>query len=135
MRHLSVLTMYEKGAAKRAKHAWTSSTTSIGALSYIAVRYFQRSRQQQFHAVECGNTRTKQFILLPPSAFLCIIPQSSFQQSSSGHLVELHPGPFWDIFQALMTEEEAILAAVKVLLKPSRKNRVEANANVEDEGD
>jgi hypothetical protein len=84
--------------------------------------------------MECVNTHTKRFVLLPPSAFLCIIPQSSFRRSSSGHFVKLRPRPFWDIFQVLMTEEEAILAAVKALLKPSRKNR-EANANVEDEGD
>jgi hypothetical protein len=129
--HLLVLTLYEKGAAKRAKHAWTLSTTSIGALSYIAVRCFQYSRQQQFRAVECVNTHTKRFILLSPFAFLCIIPQNSFRRSSSGRFIELRPGPFWDTFHALMAEKEAILTAVRVLLKPSRQNRMETNTGDE----
>ncbi|KAN0127724.1 hypothetical protein V8E53_014444 [Lactarius tabidus] len=33
---VEVLTMYEKSGAKGAKHSWISSTTSIGAISYLA---------------------------------------------------------------------------------------------------
>jgi hypothetical protein len=83
------------------------------------------------HAVECVNTHTKQFILLSPFAFLCIIPQNSFRRSSSGRLIELCPGPFWDTFHALMAEKEAILTAVRVLLKPSCQNQVETNTGDE----
>jgi hypothetical protein len=82
--------------------------------------------------MECVNTRTKQFVLLPPSAFLCIIPQNSFCRSSSGRLIKLRPGPFWDTFQGLITEKEAVLAAVRVLLKPPHKNQVEMNTGADD---
>ena len=44
----SVLTMYEKSSTKAVKHSWTSSTTSIGALSYLVVWCYQHTQQQQF---------------------------------------------------------------------------------------
>ncbi|KAH9015618.1 hypothetical protein EDB84DRAFT_1443385 [Lactarius hengduanensis] len=35
---VEVLTMYKKSGAKITKHSWMSSTTSIGALSYLVIR-------------------------------------------------------------------------------------------------
>jgi hypothetical protein len=47
--------------------------------------------------------------------------------------VELQSGPFCDIFHALLSEDQAVLAAVRSLLRPSRRNRVAADVEeVED---
>ena len=128
----SVLTMYEKSGAKGAKHSWTSSTTSIGAMSYLAVRCYQHTRQRQFRALECVVTRTTQFTHLPSLAFLCIVPQGMIRRSASTHFLELLPGPFESILQGLNTDKQDVVLAVKGLLRPSRggRNRViEGNTN------
>ena len=128
----SVLTMYEKSGAKGAKHSWTSSTTSIGAMSYLAVRCYQHTRQRQFRALECVVTRTTQFTHLPSLAFLCIVPQGMIRRSASTHFLELLPGPFESILQGLNTDKQDVVLAVKGFLRPSRggRNRViEGNTN------
>ena len=125
--------MYEKSNGKGARHAWTSSTMSIGALSYIAVQCYQHARQRQFRPMECAATRTTHFSHLPSLAFLCLVPQSSVRHSSSGRFVELQLGLFCDIFHTLQSEKDAVLAAVRGLLRPSRKNQPETNVYIEDE--
>jgi hypothetical protein len=123
----SVLTMYEKSTGKGAKHAWTSSSSSIGALSYLIVQCYQHTRNRQFRPMECVATRTTRFKHLPSAAFLCIIPQNSVRRSSSGRFMELQPGPFCDIFNTVLSEKVAVLAAVRSLLRPSRKHRLDTD--------
>ncbi|KAI9434879.1 hypothetical protein H4582DRAFT_2130928 [Lactarius indigo] len=121
---VEVLTMYEKSGAKNAKHSWTSSTTSIGALSYLAVRCYQHIRQRQFRTMECMATRTMRFAHLSSLAFLCIVPPSMVRRSTASHFLELLPGPFENIFQGLNSDSQAVLTAVRGLLRPSRRNRM-----------
>ncbi|KAH9007669.1 hypothetical protein EDB84DRAFT_1281451, partial [Lactarius hengduanensis] len=123
-----VLTMYEKSGAKNAKHLWTSSTTSIGALSYLVVQCYQHIRQRQFRTVECMATRTMRFAHLPSLAFLCMVPPSMVRRSTASNFLELLPGLFENIFQDLSSDRQAVLMAVRGLLRPSRRNRVEGNA-------
>ena len=118
----SVLTMYEKSAGKGTRHAWTSKSTSIGALSYVAVRCYQHARKRVFLPMECVATRTTHFSHLSSLAFLCVIPGSSVQRSSSNLFVELQPGIFCDLFNTLLSENDAVLAAAKGLLTRSRKH-------------
>ena len=128
----SVLTMYEKSGAKGAKHSWTSSTTSIGAMSYLAVWCYQHTRQRQFRALECVVTRTTQFTHLPSLAFLCIIPQGMIRRSASTRFLELLPGPFKLILQGLNTDKQGVVLVVKGLLQLSHGGRnrvVEVNMN------
>jgi len=124
--------MYEKNGGKRARHAWTDSAKSIGALSYIAVQCFEQipSRQRRFLAMECAATHTTLFALLPSSMFLCVVPQGSFHWPSPNHPIELNQGPFDDIFQALLMEKDVVSKAVQGLLKPqSHKSYPETDAN------
>lgn len=79
--------------------------------------------------MECVLTRTTQFTHLPSFAFLCIVPQGMIRQirpSSSNHFLELLPGPFEDILQGLNTDKQAVIVAVKKLLRPSRGNQANA---------
>jgi hypothetical protein len=125
----SVITMYEKSAGKAARHAWTSKSTSIGAISYIAVQCYEHTRQRRFRPMECAATRTARFHHLPAFAFLCLVPQSSVRHTSSGSsdFIELQPGAFCDIFHLLLSERYAVLSAASGLLVPTRKNRLEIN--------
>ncbi|KAN0130677.1 hypothetical protein V8E53_011570 [Lactarius tabidus] len=132
---VKVLTMYEKSGGKGAKHSWISSTTSIGAISYLAVRCYQHTRQRQFRALECVVTRTTQFSHLPSFAFLCIVPQGMICRLTSNHFLELLPGPFEDILHGLNANKQAVFGAVKELLRPSRKSRVRAANMIDDEDD
>ena len=84
--------------------------------------------------MECVVTRTTRFSHLPSLTFLCIIPQSSIRRSSSGRFLELQSDPFYDIFQTLLSEKEAVFAAVRGLLRPSRRQQPETNVYIEEEG-
>ena len=75
--------------------------------------------------MECMVTRTTLFTHLPSFAFLCIVPQGMIRRRSN-HFLELLSGPFETILQDLNADKQAVLAAVKGLLRPSRRNRVDA---------
>jgi len=102
----SVITFYKKGSGKGARHAWTSKAMVISALSYIAVQCYEHIQSRQspycFHPMECVATRTRRFHLLPSLAFLCVVPPSSLEAVPSGDILKLQPGPFSDVFQALL---------------------------------
>ena len=131
----SVITMYEKSGGKGARHSWTSLTTSIGALSYLAVQCYQNTWQSQFWAMECVVTRTTRFTLLSSLAFLCIVPQGMVHRSTSNHFIELHPGSFEDIFKRVYSEKNVVLVAVRGLLKPPRANKHLVANMIEDADD
>ena len=57
--------------------------------------------------------------------FLCVVPPSSLEHVPSGDIIKIRPGPFVDIFHALLSEQEAVLASVRVLLGPTSKGRLE----------
>jgi hypothetical protein len=84
--------------------------------------------------MECVVMQTTQFSHLASSAFLCIVPQGMICRSTSSHFLELLPGPFEAILEGLNANKQAVIAAVKALLQPSRKSRVHA-ANVIDDDD
>jgi hypothetical protein len=71
-------------------------------------------------------TRTTQFTHLPSFAFLCIVPQGMIRRSASNHFLKVLPGPFETILQGLNTDKQAIIVAVKKLLRPSRRNQANA---------
>lgn len=48
------------------------------------------------------------------------------RRSTSSHFLELLSGPFETILQDLNANKQAVVAAVKGLLRPSRRNRVDA---------
>jgi hypothetical protein len=85
--------------------------------------------------MECTVTRTTQFTHLPSFAFLCIVPQGMIRRSASSHFLELLSGPFESILQGLNNDKQAVVAAVKGLLRPSRRNRVPEVNGIGDEDD
>ena len=131
-----MLTMYEKSGGKGARHAWTSKATSIGALSYIAVQCYEHIQSRQspyrFRPMECIATRTRRFDLLPSLVFLCLVPPKYLERVPSSDIIKIRPGPFSDIFHALLSEQGAVLSSVRVLLAPRRRLAPDAEAEAED---
>jgi len=66
--------------------------------------------------MECVATRTQRFLLLPSLAFLCVVPPNSIEDMPSGDILKLQPGVFSDVVHALLSEQDSVLASVKVLL-------------------
>ena len=66
--------------------------------------------------MECVATRTRRFSLLPAPAFLCLVPLSAIEHVPSSDIIKIRPGVFSDIFNALLSEQVAVLASAKVLL-------------------
>ena len=89
----------------------------------LAVHCYQHTQQCQFQAMECTVTWTMCFTHLPSLTFLCIVPHGIVCQSSASHFLELLPGPFEHLLQGLNLEKDLVLAAVKGLLRPSRRNK------------
>jgi len=128
--------MYKKSAGKGARHAWTSKSTSIGALSYIAVQCYEHIQSRQsyrFRPMECVATRTQRFNLLPSLAFLCLIPQTSIKRAPSSDVIKIRPGPFSDIFCALLSEQANVLASARALLVPPRTRQLASDAIIEED--
>jgi hypothetical protein len=73
--------------------------------------------------MECPATRTTRFSHLHPFAFLCIVPKTVIRFPPSGLFIELNEGPFHTLFKTLQAQKGVVLAAVKSLLSPSRRNR------------
>jgi hypothetical protein len=48
------------------------------------------------------------------------------RQSASNHFLEVLSGPFETILQGLNTDKQAVIVAVKKLLRPSRGNQANA---------
>lgn len=123
----SVLTMYEKGAGKGARHAWTPQATSIGGLSYISVQCYEHIPSWQppyrFRLMECVATRTRQFHLLPSLAFLCMVPPDSLERVPFSDIIKIRPGPYSDIFHTLLSEQGVVLSSVGDLLAPPGRRR------------
>ncbi|KAI0258328.1 hypothetical protein BC834DRAFT_847449 [Gloeopeniophorella convolvens] len=99
-------------------HAWKESAKSIVSLSYLVVRCYQHARNRQFRLMKCPRTRTTQYSHLQSPAFLCTVPRSAVHQLSEGNLLEISAGNFADIFQSLLSEKLAVIAAVTTLLRP-----------------
>ncbi|KDQ60091.1 hypothetical protein JAAARDRAFT_45943 [Jaapia argillacea MUCL 33604] len=122
-----VLTMYEKGGGKNGKHAWVSSSSTIGAISYLAVQLWHQSHAspRQFRGVH-GNLSAAgliRFAHLPPGSFLSIIPDpsASVNVKDGGRILDLTAACYATLFSKLLEEKAALVTAVKKLNNPRRK--------------
>ena len=64
-----------------------------------------------------------------------MVPLSSLEHVPSSDTIKIRPGPFGEIFRALLSEHEGVIASAKVLLgSTSRRRRGFDAATEEDEG-
>ncbi|TFY79252.1 hypothetical protein EWM64_g4765 [Hericium alpestre] len=119
-----VLTMYEKGDGKAAKHSWISTSSSIAAISYLPVQVWQHGHQRQFRAMhgKCLPLRIPRFAHLLAAAFLCLVPTKSIRTlPGASNNMELLAGAFEDIYIKLSADKPQLVLAVRDLLRPSRR--------------
>lgn len=74
-RHLTILTaiaLYSKSGGKNGKHCAVTDSTNISAISYVALQVYEYAHGAHFRPFTDATAlfQTKQFILLPSTAFL-----------------------------------------------------------------
>ncbi|KAF6761398.1 hypothetical protein DFP72DRAFT_804371 [Ephemerocybe angulata] len=128
-----VLTMYEKGGGKAAKHAWVSEAASIGGLSYIPVQVWQQiPKRRQFRSVwHTPELALPRFAHLPAVQFLHYIPQQSVRTLSNG-ILEIGQA-FETIYMKFYPHQSEIMTAVVKLAKALRGKGKKSQNEEEDQ--
>ncbi|KDR83159.1 hypothetical protein GALMADRAFT_206799 [Galerina marginata CBS 339.88] len=123
-----VLTMYERGGGKAAKHGWVSEASSVGSVSYLPSQIWAQNRGRNFkaHWGSTSHMRLPRFAHLPAAAFLYFIPSSAIRLINDAFL-ELNAKFYDDVFTNLTSQKPLIVVAVKNLLKTRRKKGDAAN--------
>jgi hypothetical protein len=112
-----VIAFYSKTGGKHGKHGSITESTSISAVSYIAVQLFEFMHGRQFRHIPEMTSRlqTKQFAILPSMPFLCLLSVSLKVHPKSGTL-ELTQEDI-DRFKALDKGSVKFQAAMKLSRK------------------
>ncbi|KAJ2926854.1 hypothetical protein H1R20_g10233, partial [Candolleomyces eurysporus] len=122
-----VLTVYERGGGKAAKHSWVSETTSIGSVSYMPVKLWQQipggPDQCVFRSIwhpsiinlpRFNHLKLSQFLLLLPAHVLRNLPNA---------MIELDRQFFEAVLLKYFTQKPAITKAVKDLVARRRSKK------------
>ena len=64
-----------------------------------------------------------------------MVPPNSIEDMPSGDILKLRPGVFSDVFHALLSEQDSVLASVKVLLARTPGRRLVSDAVPEEAED
>ncbi|KAJ3516574.1 hypothetical protein NLJ89_g1045 [Agrocybe chaxingu] len=122
-----VLTIYQRGGGKVAKHAWASEADTIGSVSYLPVQAWQHVRQRKFRT-HWGATLSlglPRYAHLPSNAFLYFVPKNAVRVLNDGAFLEVDQAFFENVFSKLLLHKEVIVRAVKKLLKRRKKDEDE----------
>ncbi|KAJ6579400.1 hypothetical protein B0H10DRAFT_1958754 [Mycena sp. CBHHK59/15] len=128
--------MYNKNGGKAGTHAWTPTSESIRALSFVVVRVFELEFRRRFkvipkHASVLG---TVCFAHLPANSFLALLPKKEPVKIFQSHL---EIGPRAHTMSQEIAEETVLLAKAAASLNTVRR-KGKANIHImelpEDEG-
>jgi hypothetical protein len=121
---LTVLTLYERGGGKVAKHGLVFESSSIGSVSYIPMQIWKHHHQSKFRAA-CGPTRKlnlPRYAHVPAAAFLHIIPNTMVKEAEGGEFLELSRLFNEDVYVKLSREKAKIMEAVRKLVGTRRND-------------
>ena len=107
--------MYSKTGGKNGKHADITESSSISAVSYLAVQIFQYNVSRQFSIFTTMPFQTKQFLHLPPHQFLCLV-ESKVLLTPGSPFVEISLADFTR-FRTLESGQRELEAALKAFRK------------------
>jgi hypothetical protein len=112
-----VLTMYEKGGGKVARHAWTGECRNIGLISYLVVQLWRQSLGQRclFKVIHGASSHLAlpRFAHIPSVAFLYAIPIGFASRKGSDIEINAH---FMDtVFGKLLASKPLITTSVRNL--------------------
>ncbi|KAJ7433410.1 hypothetical protein FB451DRAFT_1064410 [Mycena latifolia] len=118
-----VVTMYSKNGGKAGAHAWSSTSESIGALSFIVVQVFEHEFRRHFKIIphSAASLGTLRFEHLPANSFLALLPKDETIKTFHNHVevgLRAHK-----IFEELTSEKEALAKAVASLNTVRRKGK------------
>ena len=110
--------MYSKTGGKNGKHSAITESSSIAAVSYLAVQLFQYRIARQFRSVPDATAifQTKQFLLLSSLQFLCLIDTKITDAQLAASFIELTPDDV-DRYRALRNGEKELTAVIKLSKK------------------
>ncbi|KAE9401848.1 hypothetical protein BT96DRAFT_817381 [Gymnopus androsaceus JB14] len=121
--NIVVISIYSKNGGKAGAHAWVSSVTSIGSVSYLAV--------QTYEAYGCGrifNTVHHKYAAtvgvglhhyshIPSNTFLMVLSPGAVAVIQNGLRIT---EAAWNSHEKLLSEIEGIIEAVKKLNKVNK---------------
>ena len=123
----SVLTMYEKGGGKVARHAWVGESRNIGLLSYMVVQLWRQSLGQRclFKAIHgpSSHLALPRFAHIPSTLFLYALPAGF--ASRNGYDLEINAFFVNTVFGKLLTSRLSIAASVRNLQVKSSSTKDE----------
>ena len=110
--------MYSKTGGKNGKHSAITESSSIAAVSYLAVQLFQYRIARQFRSVPDATAifQTKQFLLLPSLQFLCLVDTKITAAQLAASFIELTPEDA-DRYRALRNGQKELTAVIKLSKK------------------
>ena len=110
--------MYSKTGGKNGKHSAITESSSIAAVSYLAVQLFQYRLARQFRSVPDATAifQTKQFLLLSSLQFLCLVDTKLSSAQLTASFIELSSEDV-DRYRALRDGQKELTAALKLSKK------------------
>ena len=113
-----VVAMYSKTGGKNGKHGAITESSSIAAVSYLAVQLFQYHLARQFRSVPDATAifQTKQFLLLSSLQFLCLVDTKISPHQLFTSFLELLPEDV-DRYRALREGQKELTTAIKLSKK------------------
>ena len=124
---LIVLTMYEKGGGRAARHAWIGECQNIGIISYIVVQLWRQSLGQRylFKAIHgpSSHLALPRFAHIPSTSFLYALPAGF--ASRKGDDVEINAIFMDNVFAKLFSSKSLIIGCVHNLQSKSSSSKDE----------
>jgi hypothetical protein len=110
-----VIALYSKTGGKNGKHESVSDSSSICAVSNVAVQIFEHMHARQFHSIPEATSllQTSQFALFGSHSFLCLL---SFPPKTSASGVELGQEDA-ERFKSLFAHEDKFKEAMRLFRK------------------
>ncbi|KAI9438716.1 hypothetical protein H4582DRAFT_2146243 [Lactarius indigo] len=122
-----VLTMYEKGGGKAARHAWVGECRNIGLISYMVVQLWRQSLGQRclFKAIHgpSSHLALPRFAHIPSTSFLYALPVGI--ASRTGSNIEINALFMDTVFGKLLTSKLSITGSVRSLQAKSSSSKDE----------
>jgi hypothetical protein len=116
---LVVVAFSSKSGGKNGKHCDITESSTIAAVSNIAVQLFQyRGRAREFRLVTDATLlfRTKQYLLIPSIQFLCLL-DTNFPSDQALPYIEVKSDMDMEHFKALKEGKNELISALKLSRK------------------
>jgi hypothetical protein len=132
---LIVIALYAKSGGKNGKHGSVDSSTTIGALSNIAVEASEYMFNNQFRTTTTATAAfyTKQFLLVRPLSFLVMLQYLPKPQRNNS-ILNIEAADL-NLFTQLKNANASLATAMKLSRKHTKKHQVDMRPDDVSEND